>query len=111
MPNRDLWNAIDPNLIVDEAGTPWLTFGSFWEGLKLVKLDQSRTKIAEPQEWYTVAKRTRTQLMDDKDPGDAALEAPFIFKKDSTYYLFVSWDYCCRGEKSTYKVVVGRSKM
>jgi len=39
MPNRDLWNAIDPNLIVDETGTPWMDFGSFWSGIKLVKLD------------------------------------------------------------------------
>ncbi len=42
--------------------------------------------------------------------GSNAIEAPFIFKKGAYYYLFASWDYCCRGEKSNYKVVVGRSK-
>lgn len=110
VPNRDLWNAIDPNIIEDENGYPWMSFGSFWEGLKMVKLIPNRTAIAKPEEWYTIAKRKRTHFTDDRNPGDAALEAPFIFKKDSMYYLFVSWDYCCRGENSTYKVVVGRSK-
>lgn len=109
VPNRDLWNAIDPNIITDAEGYPWMSFGSFWEGLKLVKLIPNRTAIAQPEEWHTIAKRARTHFTDDKDPGDAALEAPFIFKKDTMYYLFVSWDYCCRGENSTYKVVVGRS--
>lgn len=110
VPNRDLWNAIDPNIIVDEDGYPWMNFGSFWEGLKMVKLVPNRTELTEPQEWYTIAKRKRTDFLEDKEPGDAALEAPFIFKKNDWYYLFVSWDYCCRGENSTYKVVVGRSK-
>lgn len=110
VPNRDLWNAIDPNIIADEYGYPWMTFGSFWEGMKLVKLIPNRTAVSDPQEWYTIAKRKRTHFTDDKDPGDAALEAPFIFKRDTMYYLFVSWDYCCRGENSTYKVVVGRSE-
>lgn len=110
VPNRDLWNAIDPNLIYDENNTPWLTFGSFWNGLKMVKLNADLKTIAQPEEWYTVARRERTFTLEDKDPGDAALEAPFIFKKEGYYYLFLSWDYCCRGENSTYKVVVGRSK-
>lgn len=110
IPGRDLWNAIDPNLIVDEEGYPWLTFGSFWEGMKLVKLIPNRTQLATPEEWYTIAKRKRSHFTDDRRAGDAPIEAPFIFKKDSMYYLFVSWDYCCRGENSTYKVVVGKSQ-
>jgi len=110
VPNRDLWNAIDPNLVVDNSGYPWLAFGSFWEGLKMVKLIPNRTAIAKPQEWYTIAKRERSHFLEDKNPGDAAIEAPFVFKKDSLYYLFASWDYCCRGAESTYKVVVGRSE-
>lgn len=109
-PNRDLWNAIDPNLIIDENNTPWLAFGSFWEGLKLVKLNSDLLSIAQPQEWHTIAKRKRTFELADSNPGDAALEAPFIFKKNSYYYLFISWDLCCRGKESTYKVVIGRSK-
>ena len=110
IPNRDLWNAIDPNLTFDENNTPWLAFGSFWEGLKLVKLNPDLKSIAQPQEWHTIAKRKRTFELADSDPGDGALEAPFIFKKNGYYYQFLSWDLCCRGEKSTYKVVVGRSK-
>ncbi|PZX93791.1 arabinan endo-1,5-alpha-L-arabinosidase [Flavobacterium aquariorum] len=110
IPNRDLWNAIDPNLTFDENNTPWLAFGSFWEGLKMVKLNSDLKSIAQPQEWHTIAKRKRTFELADTDPGDGALEAPFIFKKNGYYYEFLSWDLCCRGPKSTYKVVVGRSK-
>ena len=110
IPNRDLWNAIDPNLTFDENNTPWLAFGSFWEGLKMVKLNPDLKSIAQPQEWYTIAKRKRTFELADSNPGDGALEAPFIFKKNGYYYQFLSWDLCCRGEKSTYKVVIGRSK-
>ncbi len=109
-PHRDLWNAIDPHLIVDSAGVSWLSFGSFWEGLKLVKMSEDRLSIAEPQVWHTLAKRVRSPLLPDQEPGDAAIEAPFIFEKNGYYYLFASFDYCCRGEESTYKMVMGRSK-
>lgn len=110
VPNRDMWNAIDPNIVMDDKGTPWMAFGSFWDGLKLVRMDDSLKSIAQPEEWYTIARRKRSFHLPDADSGDAALEAPFIFKKNRYYYLFLSWDYCCRGKNSTYKVVMGRSK-
>lgn len=109
VPGRDLWNAIDPNLIRDEAGAPWLSFGSFWQGIKLVKLRPDLTAPAEPATWRTLARRARNPLLADSLPGDGAIEAPFIFKKGAYYYLFTSFDYCCRGPQSTYKMVVGRA--
>nr|WP_232362665.1 arabinan endo-1,5-alpha-L-arabinosidase [Salinimonas chungwhensis] len=110
VPNRDFWNAIDPAIVEDDDGTPWMSFGSFWGGLKLVKLDDDMTRLAEPQEWYTIAKRPGRDTNDDANPGEGAIEAPYIFKKNGYYYLFVSFDKCCRGMDSTYNIRVGRSK-
>ena len=109
VPNRDLWNAIDPNIIVGDDGTPWMDFGSFWGGIKLVKLAPDYKSIAEPEQWYSLAKLERSVLEDDRSPGPAQIEGPFIFKKGGYYYLFVSWGLCCLGDNSTYKIVVGRS--
>ena len=39
-----------------------------------------------------------------------AVEAPFVIFRDGYYYLFVSWDRCCDGADSDYKVMVGRSR-
>jgi arabinan endo-1,5-alpha-L-arabinosidase len=110
IPYRDLWNAIDPQLIEGDDGTPYLAFGSFWAGLRLVRLAPDRLRVAEPQEWRSLAKRERSVLVDDAEPEPASIEAPFIFRHDGWYYLFVSWDHCCRGVHSDYKVVVGRSR-
>ena len=110
IPNRDLWNAIDPNIIVDRNGAPWMDFGSFWGGIKLVKLAPDWRTVAEPEVWYSLAKRDRSILDNDTDPGPAQIEGPFIFRKDNYYYLFVSWGLCCRGTQSTYKIMMGRSK-
>jgi arabinan endo-1,5-alpha-L-arabinosidase len=107
---RDNWNAIDPNLIFDETNQPWLSFGSFWGGLKMVKLNNDLLSLAKPQVWHTIAARERDFDLHESDPGNAAIEAPFIHKKDDYYYLFVSYDLCCRGSRSTYNVRVGRSK-
>ncbi len=110
IPGRDMWNAIDPNQVDDENGNHWLTFGSFWNGIKLVRLSNDLTAVAKPEEWHTIASRPGNFSIADTAAGDGAIEAPFIIKKDKYYYLFVSWDYCCRGEKSNYKVVMGRSE-
>jgi arabinan endo-1,5-alpha-L-arabinosidase len=111
VPGRDLWNAIDPNLVIDSAGTPWLTFGSFWEGIKLVQLRADLGGPAQPERWYTLATRPRDPDLADTLAGNGAIEAPFVFHHGDWYYLFVSFDYCCRGAASNYRVVVGRSHM
>jgi arabinan endo-1,5-alpha-L-arabinosidase len=108
VPKRDDWNAIDPQIIQDEQGTAWMTFGSFWGGLKIFKLNEDWTKPAEPQEWYELAERPRAE--NASPPQTGAVEAPFIFKKGDYYYLFVSFDLCCKGKDSTYNLRVGRSK-
>lgn len=110
VPHRDFWNAIDPNIVLDEKGTAWMSFGSFWGGMKMVKLHDNLLEIHPDKQWNTLARRKRSFEYDDTKAGDAAIEAPFIYKRNGYYYLFVSWDLCCRGPKSTYKVVVGRSK-
>jgi arabinan endo-1,5-alpha-L-arabinosidase len=96
--SSDDWNAIDPNVIVDQAGVPWLSFGSFWGGLKLVELDASGARANDTI--ISIAARPR---------DDGALEAPFIVWRCGYYYLFVSFDTCCQGVDSTYKVMVGRA--
>lgn len=121
--HKDAYNAIDPNLIVDEKGTPWLTFGSFWDGIQLVQLKKDfKTPIGKPK---TISRRVGRKVTlaeidniahytiegnDTIEAGDNAVEAPFIIRHGKYYYLFVSFDYCCRGERSTYRTVVGRSK-
>lgn len=107
VPGRDNWNAIDPNLVVDSTGKAWLTFGSFWEGIKLVQLSDDFRQPASPPAWHTLAGRPRIDTTGGA--GNGAIEAPFLFRKGGYYYLFVSFDYCCRGAKSTYKLMVGRS--
>ncbi len=108
VPDRDMWNAIDANLVMDQ-NQGWLVFGSFWEGIKMVKLTPDLLSVAKPEVWYTLARQPRTFEIDDNDPGDGTIEAPFIMKRLEYFYLFVSLDHCCRGVNSDYNVVVGRS--
>jgi arabinan endo-1,5-alpha-L-arabinosidase len=110
VPGRDMWNAIDPNMVMDESGTPWLSFGSFWKGIKLFKLNERMDAPAEPQEWHTISSRPRDIYTDEREAGEGAVEAPFIIRKGNFFYLFVSFDFCCRGIESTYKIMVGRSE-
>ncbi len=97
----DNWNAIDPNLVLDTDGQPWLAFGSFWSGIKMRKIDPETGGLSsEDTQLYALAEREAPN----------AIEAPFIIRHGGYYYLFVSFDFCCRGADSTYHVVVGRSQ-
>ncbi len=109
-PGKDDWNAIDPNLVLDESGQAWLSFGSFWSGLQLFPLDPGLTRPLPGSGIRTIASRPRTAPDSLLLPGDGAIEAPFIIHRHGWYYLFASYDYCCRGEKSTYHIRVGRAR-
>jgi arabinan endo-1,5-alpha-L-arabinosidase len=97
----DRYNAIDPAIVVDDKGVPWMSFGSFWGGIKLRKLDADGKADPTDTTLYSLAYRPE---------GNHALEAPFIIRHGGFYYLFVSFDVCCRGLDSTYRIMVGRSE-
>lgn len=107
--SHDNFNAIDPNVVIDEEGKPWMAFGSFWGGIQLVRLTEDLTSTLKPERLYTICTRQFEGVSDVPSRSVNSVEAPFIFKHGGYYYLFVSYDFCCRGLKSDYKVVVGRS--
>jgi arabinan endo-1,5-alpha-L-arabinosidase len=92
----DDWNAIDPNVVMDDSDTPWLVFGSFWSGIKLVQLSSSGAR--QGSAFYSLATR-----------ADTAVEGPFIVEHNAYYYLFESVGTCCDGSASTYRMMVGRA--
>jgi len=113
---RDNWNAIDPNIVIDDNNQPWVVWGSFWDGIQIAPLEENGNTLQLASKPKTVARRHVPGCKHaepnptSKYAGKNAIEAPFIMKHGGYYYLFVSWDYCCRGSKSNYRVAVGRSK-
>lgn len=93
----DDYNAIDPDPFVDHDGKIWLAFGSFWSGIKLIRLDSDGRR--DGPDFFSLATREST-----------AVEAPHLHYYGGYYYLFESVDSCCQGASSTYKIMVGRSK-
>lgn len=91
------YNAIDPSPFMDEDGKLWLSFGSFWSGLKLIRLDDDGRR--DGPDLFSLATRP-----------NKAVEAPHLIHHGDYYYLFESVDSCCQGASSTYKIMVGRSK-
>jgi arabinan endo-1,5-alpha-L-arabinosidase len=92
------YNCIDPNAFTDADGKTYLLFGSFWSGIKMVETDPATGKPAS-------ASPTLLSLAS----RSSGIEAPFMLKWGAYYYLFVSWDKCCNGCTSTYKMAVGRA--
>lgn len=96
----DDYNAIDPALASGPGGTKWLTFGSFWSGIKLVQLDAATGKLPPHPHLYSLSEA----------PAPDPEEGSYLVPHGGYYYLFVSYGYCCRGIGSTYQVIVGRSR-
>jgi arabinan endo-1,5-alpha-L-arabinosidase len=101
-PDKNDYNAIDPAMFVD-GGRGYLVWGSYWTGIKGTEIDLATGKPESPQpKAVAIASRAAT--------GPTSIEGAYIQKHGDFYYLFVSWDFCCARENSTYKVMVGRSK-
>jgi arabinan endo-1,5-alpha-L-arabinosidase len=102
---KDDWNAIDPNLFIEDDRNLWLSWGSFWGGIKMRRVDPATGKLSrDDTAMHALSSRPRTA------PVGGSVEAPFIVRRGDYFYLFVSFDRCCRGPDSTYHVVVGRSR-
>jgi arabinan endo-1,5-alpha-L-arabinosidase len=95
----DNFNAIDPELVLAGKNEAWLAFGSFWDGIKMRRLDRATGMLStDDTTLYSLASR-----------GGASIEGASITRHGNYWYLFASLDYCCRGIDSDYRVVVGRS--
>jgi arabinan endo-1,5-alpha-L-arabinosidase len=93
-------NAIDPNIIIDKNGQPWMAYGSFFGGLHILPLNSETGKPSEEGFGTLIATRNH-------ETESGAVEGPYImyhpeFKK---YYLFSSYDSLFED----YNVRVGRS--
>lgn len=94
-------NAIDPNIITDEAtGKMYMCYGSFWSGIYLLELDPETGMAKEEGFGINLAARAASV--------SGAVEGPYIKYNSETgyYYLFVSYDSL----SSDYNIRVGRSK-
>jgi arabinan endo-1,5-alpha-L-arabinosidase len=94
----DDYNAIDPQIASDE-GRDWLVFGSFWGGIKMIPLNPDGT----------VTSGAPLTALAARPEAPHAIEGAYIFEHGGKFYLFVSFDFCCRGKRSTYHIRVGRS--
>jgi arabinan endo-1,5-alpha-L-arabinosidase len=95
----DDFNAIDPFRIDASDGRAYLAFGSFWSGIKLSELDPETGKLIDAS--------APSIALASRDGG--AVEAASILERDGRFFLFVSFDQCCKGVASTYSIRVGRA--
>jgi arabinan endo-1,5-alpha-L-arabinosidase len=94
----DDFNAIDPFRIDTSDGRAFLSFGSFWSGIKLRELNPETGKLKDDAQVIALAGR-----------HGGAIEASSILEHERRFYLFVSFDQCCKGIASTYNIRVGRA--
>lgn len=90
-------NVIDPNIFVEENGKPWLLYGSYQTGLRMVELNRETGQLKNDPPKIT---KLTTALG----------EGVFVIKGPEFYYIFASRGKCCAGSESTYQIVMGRSK-
>jgi len=96
------YNCIDPSVTFDTSSNLWMSFGSFWTGIKLIQLNPSTgLRSTSNTTVYSIAN-------DNVASGDP-IEGSYLYPHGGYYYLFVNWGTCCDGLQSTYNIRVGRS--
>jgi arabinan endo-1,5-alpha-L-arabinosidase len=104
--SHDNFNALDPNIFIDTNGSIWLSYGSFWTGIKQAAIDPM-TGMLLPSSSGPMSLALAAR------PNDSphAIEAPFLVHHGNYYYLFVSFGLCCSSNpmNSNYRIMVGRS--
>lgn len=93
-------NALDPNIVYDKDGQMWMSYGSFWNGIYIVKLDKNTGKPVNPND-------KGKNISQRNGSVSGAVEGPFIIynEEQNKYYLFVSYGSL----SSDYNVRVGRA--
>jgi arabinan endo-1,5-alpha-L-arabinosidase len=94
------YNAIDPRYVDDGQGGAWLTFGSFWGGIKMRRLDPATGMLSSTD---TAEHSLASRVAPDAEEG------PAIIRHGGYYYLFMSFDFCCHGINSDYRMMLGRA--
>lgn len=87
-------NAIDPAIFRDTNNRLWMSYGSYFGGLRVTELDPATGKLLNATQ-YPV--------------GNDGAEASYIKVHGGYYYLFLNRGTCCQGITSTYHILVGRS--
>lgn len=98
-----VFNAIDPHFFEDVDGTPWLAIGSTIGGIKLIELDPETLMPIPGRDYVSLAQRFLLQ-------DDPVIEGAYLLFRDGYYYLFLSFNHCCKREETRYQVRVGRAK-
>ena len=97
------YNCIDPNIVKDDSGEPWLIFGSYWNGVYARKIDRTTGLLdSSNPTLHNIAGRPNL-----RQQGDDSFEAPFMVKRDGYYYLFSAAGRM--GSYEDYDNVVARS--
>jgi arabinan endo-1,5-alpha-L-arabinosidase len=101
---KDNFNAIDPSVLTAPDGTQWMFFGSYWSGIYVTELDPATGALKHPDhgEMTLVARNPRDRAN--------SIEAPAAIYRDGYFYLTVNWGLAAQGVRSTYRLMVGRSK-
>lgn len=102
-------NAIDPNVKYDDEGELWMSFGSWFGGLYLLKLD-SQTGLRDYDYTYITEENKSDEYYGYKLAGGWSVsgEGPYINKFGDYYYLFIS--YGGLAAEGGYQMRVFRSK-